>query len=78
MPSMHSRTFSDMCESACHVGCAPSLTSVSASSGTAAIRQSQVDKSNIGTPGARRSRRLPAAKQIGENINTAKAETLKS
>jgi hypothetical protein len=72
------RTLSDMCDSACHVGCAPSPTTASASSGTAAIRQSQVDKSNIGTPGACRNNRLPAAKKIGENINTAKAWTLKS
>ena len=75
---MQIRPVSDMCVSACQVGCGPLLTSVSANSGTAATRQSQANRSNIGTPCARRSSRLPTAKLTGEIISTAKAPTLKS
>src|SRR6478609_4706083 len=49
-PSMQSRPVSDICVSACQVGCAPLLTNVSANSGTAAARQSQAKRSNIGAP----------------------------
>ena len=46
--------------------------------GIAAIRLSQVDRSNIGAPCTRRSRRLPIANMIGEIIRIANAPTLKS
>ena len=75
---MQTRPVSDICVSACQVGCGPLVTSVSASSGTAATRHSQVQRSNIGTSCARRSSRLPIAKATGEISSTAKAPTLKS
>ena len=56
----------------------PSVTSASANSGSGGTRQSQANRSNIGTPFARRSNRLPIAKMTGEIISTAKAPTLKS
>ena len=77
-PIMHIRPVSDIWVSACQVGCGPLLTSVSANNGTAATRHSHANRSNIGTPGARRSSRLPAAKLSGEIINIANAPTLKS
>ena len=77
-PIMHIRPVSDIWVSACQVGCGPLLTSVSASNGTAATRHSHANRSNIGTPCARRSSRLPAAKLSGEIIRIAKALTLKS
>ena len=44
----------------------------------AATRHSHANRSNIGAPCARRSRRLPAAKLSGEIIRIANAPTLKS
>ncbi len=75
---MQTRPVGDMCTSAYSVGRSPSKASVSASSGIAAVRQSQANRSNIGTRWARRSSRLPTAKLTGQIISTAKAATLKS
>jgi len=76
--SMQSSVASDIWISASTVGATPSPTSASANSGTAEVRHSHANRSNIGTPCARRSRRLPMAKLIGEIISTAKTLTLKS
>ena len=75
---MHIRPVSDIWVSACQVGCGPLLASVNKSNGTAATRHSHANRSNIGTSGARRSKRLPAAKLSGEIINIANAAMLKS
>ena len=75
---MQTRPVGDICDSACQVACGPSASSVSANSGSGGTRQSHANRSNIGTPLARRSNRLPIAKLIGEIISTAKAPTLKS
>ena len=78
MARMLTTPVGDILRSECHAGCAPSTISVSANSGTADVRQSHANRSNIGTSRARRSSRLPTAKLIGEIISTAKAPTLKS
>ncbi len=75
---MQTRPVSDICVSACQVGCGPLLTSVSTNSGTAAARHSHANRSNIRTSCARRNKRLPTAKLTGEIIRTANAPTLKS
>ena len=78
MQSMLVMPFGDICISECHVVCGPSITSVSANSGSGGTRHSHANRSNIGTFCARRSNRLPIAKLIGAVISTAKAPTLKS
>ena len=78
MKSMLIRPVGDICDSECQVACGPSVSSVSANSGSGGTRQSHANRSNIGTPLARRSNRLPTANVIGEIISTAKAPTLKS
>src|SRR3984885_6812216 len=68
----------DICTSALHVARGPSMANASASNGNGGSRQSQANRSNIGTSLACRSKRLPMAKLTGEIISTAKAPTLKS